>query len=64
MKFNNKNLGQGKKRAGAYMSIANFNKYVETGDNKYLNDVHPRKGMKKGTKYYALGEGWEEERIK
>jgi hypothetical protein len=53
-----------KKRAVAYASVTNFNKYVDTGNNKYLNDVHPRKGMVKGTEYYALGEGWEEKRIK
>jgi hypothetical protein len=53
-----------KMRATAYASIGNFDKYVDTGDNKYLNDVHPRRGMKKGTEYYALAEGWEEKRIK
>jgi hypothetical protein len=47
-------------RAQAYASVGNFNRYVDTGDTKYLNDVHPRKGMKKCTEYYALGEGWEE----
>lgn len=53
-----------KMRARAYASVGNFNKYVDTGDNKYLNDVHPRKGMKKGTEYYAMGEGWEDKRKK
>lgn len=53
-----------KRRATAYASPFNFAQYIETGDSKYLNDVHPGKGMKKGTEYYALGEGWEEKRTK
>jgi len=53
-----------KRRAMAYASIGNYKKYIDTGNEKFLNDVHPQKGMKKGTKYFALGEGWEERRVK
>jgi len=61
---NNKKSGELKNLALAYASTGNFIKYIETGDDKFLNDVHPRKGMRKGTEYYALGEGWEEKRKK
>lgn len=53
-----------KRKAIAYASLANYQKYIETGNDKYLNDIHPKKNMKKGTVYFALGEGWEERRIK
>lgn len=43
------------KKAEMYATIAGFNKYVETGDDKFLLKSRP-----KAKRYYALGEGWEE----
>ena len=52
-----------RRRPAAFASEENFLKYEDTGDSKYLNDVQPQK-LKVGSIFYALGEGWEEKRIK
>lgn len=52
-----------RRRATAFASEGNYFKYTDTGDSKYLNDIKPL-NLKVGSIFYALGEGWEEKRIK
>jgi hypothetical protein len=41
----------------------NWEKYCDTGDNRFLDDAATLDGLAKGTRVVIAGEGWEREAV-
>jgi hypothetical protein len=46
-----------------FTTVANWEKYIDTGDNRFLDDPASLDALAKGTHVVIAGEGWERDAI-